>query len=168
MIHITSAAPGSMDQTCHKILELVQSNSVPRGSSSRSTATGAGRGAEYRLVCAGSRHACLTIPLLLPSRMQILPRFCPFFRGITRDHKHLVWPDPSYYSSTGLTRQFRSPARKTGRLRACNCQDGRPLFLPLSAPVPAVESTRLPTERARMAFIQDTSLGGDPALPMNS
>jgi hypothetical protein len=96
--------PESVDRAYHKILESVKSDSVPRGSWSRSTATGAGQGGEYRLVCVGSRHARLSIFLLLPSRSQILSRFCLLFPQ-HYEQSHFAWPDPfsSIVNSGALT-----------------------------------------------------------------
>jgi hypothetical protein len=93
-----------------------------------------GQRKSHRPVSLDSRQARLSTSRLLPAGLQILPRSCPSLLEHYEQSPALGLARPLLNSqltrSTVLTRQFRSPARKTKGPPACNCQDERcdPLF----------------------------------------
>jgi hypothetical protein len=109
-VHITSAAPGSMDQTYHKIFASIKSDSIPRGCESGSTTTGAGLGRESLPGAQRSDHARLSIALFSPSKCIYSPDFARLSRRIRSHHEHLACPDPSrFHRCASRTRRRPDP-----------------------------------------------------------
>ena len=77
IVHLTSAAATSMDQTHHKILKSVKSNSVPRGSWSRSSTTGVGPSHRSEQSLDYCSSASPLFPLLVPIRQGVGTRSIP-------------------------------------------------------------------------------------------
>jgi hypothetical protein len=78
-VHVSSPAPVSGPSGYHRIAESAESHSVPRRSWSGLTATQVGPGQES-LPGTPTFWPCAPFYLpLLPSKMQLFPRFCPCF-----------------------------------------------------------------------------------------
>jgi hypothetical protein len=97
-VHIKSAAPGSVDRTCHRISESVESNSVPRGSWSKAPGVGQGReplpGAPTFSPCAP-----FYLPTFALKNADIAPILPPFPAALQTVTSSSLGPIPSAFCS---------------------------------------------------------------------